>query len=147
MKIKDNIENGFLPHAAIQILTEVESNRSAGEITPAVKKIDEKKYLRFFSTLYGNIKTAISGRKTTSTLKQMESNPITVIDQIFGNLKNKNIFNNTFGKLAKKWSSYEYQQAAMDEKYDTAENLISSQFISNPNKVVKSRYKIISWYK
>jgi len=145
MKIKDNIENGFLPHAAIQILTEVDSNTAATQILPAVKKIDEKKYLRFFSTLYGNIKTAISGGKTTSTLKQMESNPITVIDQIFGNLKNKNIFNNTFGKLAKKWSSYESQQAAMDEKYDTAENLISSQFISNPNKVVKSRYKIMAY--
>ena len=145
MKIKDNIENGVLPHAAIQILTEVESNRGAAEIIPSVKKIDEKKYLRFFSRVYGAIKDALPGKKTNPTLKQIESNPPTVIDQIYGNLKNKNIFNNTFGKLAKKWSSYESQQAAMDEKYDTAENLISSQFLSNPNKIVKSRYKIMAY--
>ena len=148
--VKDNIEKGYVPKKAAQIMTEVESNRAAEKLETPFTNLKRPKILTNFRRVMYEVEKLISAPFGGIIAKnwmanRIRNNPKFSIDEILGNFNKKTIYNNTFRVLAKAFSKNETETKKLQSKIDAAYNLLAfdkSPTERAPNKIVKDQYKL-----
>lgn len=140
--VKNNIKNGFVPRAALEVLTEVNSNKAKNKVAPVVKKVTKAGIYRHLRSFYNSAKVAITSNSPSGKnllLDRLRSSPTFFIDDIFGNFNSKTIYNNTFKKLAVAYESFKTEVSRAENKIKDADKLLRSK---SRNKTVKAKYKL-----
>ncbi len=140
--VKNNIKNGFVPRAALEVLTEVNSNKAKNKVAPVVKKVTKPGIYRHLRSFYNSAKVAITSKSPSGKnllLDRLRSSPTFFIDDIFGNFNSKTIYNNTFKKLAVAYESFKTEVSRAENKIKDADKLLRSK---SRNKTVKRKYKL-----
>ena len=140
--VKNNIKNGFVPRAALDVLTEVNSNKAKNKVAPKIKAVTKAGVYRHLRSFYNSAKVAITSNSPSGKnllLDRLRSSPTFFIDDIFGNFNSKTIYNNTFKKLAVAYESFKTEVSRAENKIKDAEKLLRSK---SKNKTVKRKYKL-----
>jgi hypothetical protein len=140
--VKNNIRNGFVPKAALDVLIEVNSNKAKNETAPVIKKVTKAGIYRHLRSFYNSAKVAITSKSPSGKnllLDRLRSSPTFFIDDVFGNRNSKTIYNNTFKKLSDAYSSFETEVKRAENKIKDADKLLSSK---SRNATVKRKYKL-----
>lgn len=144
-----NIENGFVTKDVTEIINTIEAKKSEQDVHDVASKTYKRADIRLaFSRMYGKLNAALSKNKT-AILSEISNNPTFVIDDIFGNIGGKEIYNATFGKLAKSYATYEADLRSVKANYfDKAEKILQKGkgiSVRNRNDVYKSKVKIMTY--
>ncbi len=143
-----NINNGFLTKDVTEIINTLEAKKSEKDIHDVASKTYKKADIRLaFSRMYGKLNSALSKNKS-AILSEISNNPTFVIDDIFGNIGGKEIYNATFGKLAKSYATYEADLRSVKSNYfDKAEKILQKEKIGvrSRNDVYNSKVKIMTY--
>ena len=146
--VTSNISNGFVTKDVTEIINNIEAKKSENNVHDVASKSYKTADLRLaFSRMYGKLNEALSKNKT-AILSEISNNPTFVIDDIFGNIGGKEIYNATFGKLAKSYATYEADLRSVKSNYfDKAEKILQKGKIGvrNRNDVYKSKVKIMTY--
>ena len=140
--VKNNIKNGFVPKAALDVLTEVNSNKAKNKVAPKIKAVTKAGVYRHLRSFYNSAKVAITSNSPSGKnllLDRLRSSPTFFIDDIFGNFNSKTIYNNTFKKLSVAYESFKTEVSRAENKIKDAEKLLRSK---SKNKTVKRKYKL-----
>jgi len=140
--VKNNIKNGFVPRAALDVLTEVNSNKAKNKVAPKIKAVTKAGVYRHLRSFYNSAKVAITSNSPSGKnllLDRLRSSPTFFIDDIFGNFNSKTIYNNTFKKLAVAYESFKTEVSRAENKIKDADKLLRSK---SRNKTVKAKYKL-----
>jgi len=139
LKVIDNIENGFLPHYAQIINEKMEAINNGDNLANAVDNAN----LLPVEKAYAKIKALVS--KGGATSKAIARNPLFFIDELFGNFKSTPIFKSIFEPVSRAFSVYQSEINTINDKMDVALKAISKSYGRNPNKVQKSKQKIMAY--
>lgn len=145
----DNINEGFYTHPANKISQKINAIKRSNPMKSVVVKIASAKTKVFNSRtrLAAKIKANTFGKSKGLSMagQMMRSNPLSVIDNVFGNYKNSTIRDNTFEPLAEKYQQYKAWINKNTDKIDAAEKLIAPSLKESINKSVKRRFQITSF--
>lgn len=139
LKVIDNIENGFLPHYAQIINEKMEAINNGDKLAGAVDNAN----LLPVEKAYAKIKALVS--KGGATSKAIARNPLFFIDELFGNFKSTPIFKSIFEPVSRAFSVYQSEINTINDKMDVALKAISKSYGRNPNKVQKSKQKMMAY--
>ena len=128
---------GNMPYQVADIVIELRSQKGTTSADAKVGAVKKDSVKNLFSRTYGKFKALIRG--TSKSIEVLRSNPLTVIDEFFGN-KGKEIYNATFGKLAKAYSKYETESKGVDDKMRVAEEKLAKKF--KGNDLAKAKFKM-----
>ena len=140
-KVIDNINNGYLPHYAQIMVGKMNAINDAKVGTNAIKRSK----LLPLSKIYANIKSKIGRTGKSPTLELIRRNPTFYIDQVFGDFKTKDIFNSIFKRSAEASAKYTKAIKEVQAKIEKVEQAVFKSFGRNPNKVIMSKYKQMSY--
>jgi len=148
--VKKNIQNGYVPKAAMKLVNKVDINNRQTSVQPVLQKVKKEGIYRNLRNAYQKIKSLKTNK--TFLLERLRSGPLFNIDDIFGNFNSKTIYNNTFGRLAKAFETYKSKTKQLTAKIDAADNILefdglnkarkASRAGRSRNAVVKAKYKI-----
>lgn len=136
----DNINNGFYTHKANVLMNSIQANQQSNEVVPILSKLTKNKIARGASLVYGKIKGIITGK--SKQLEIARSNPLSVIDDVYGNFKGRQIYNNVFDPFGRAVSKKEGADSEVLSIVSSIESDIASRAGQTTNKSVKKRYKI-----
>ncbi len=139
LKVIDNIENGFLPHYAQIINEKMEAINNGDNLANAVDNAN----LLPVEKAYAKIKALVS--KGGATSKAIARNPLFFIDELFGNFKSTPIFKSIFEPVSRAFSVYQSEINTINDRMDVALKAISKSYGRNPNKVQKSKQKMMAY--
>ena len=147
--VVSNINNGFVTKDVTEIINSIEAKKSEQKVHDVASKTYKRADIRLaFSRMYGKLNEAFSKNKS-AILYEISNNPTFVIDDIFGNIGGKEIYNATFGKLAKSYATYEADLRSIRANYfDKAEKILQKGkgvLVRNRNDVYKSKVKIMTY--
>jgi len=140
-KVIDNINNGYLPHYAQIMVGKMNAINDAKVGSDAIKRSK----LLPLSKIYANIKSKIGRTGKSPTLELIRRNPTFYIDQVFGDFKTKDIFNSIFKRSAEASAKYTKAIKEVQAKIEKVEQAVFKSFGRNPNKVIMSKYKQMSY--
>lgn len=140
-KVIDNINNGYLPHYA-QIM--VGKMNAINDAKVGTNAINRSKLLPL-SKIYANLKSKFGKTGKTPTLELIRRNPTFYIDQVFGDFKTKDIFNSIFKRSAEASAKYTKAIKEVQAKIEKVEQAVFKSFGRDPNKVIMSKYKQMSY--
>jgi hypothetical protein len=140
-KVIDNINNGYLPHYA-QIM--VGKMNAINDAKVGTNAINRSKLLPL-SKIYANLKSKFGKTGKSPTLELIRRNPTFYIDQVFGDFKTKDIFNSIFKRSAEASAKYTKAIKEVQAKIEKVEQAVFKSFGRNPNKVIMSKYKQMSY--
>ena len=140
-KVIDNINNGYLPHYA-QIM--VGKMNAINDAKLGTNAINRSKLLPL-SKIYANLKSKFGKTGKSPTLELIRRNPTFYIDQVFGDFKTKDIFNSIFKRSAEASAKYTKAIKEVQAKIEKVEQAVFKSFGRNPNKVIMSKYKQMSY--
>lgn len=139
IKVIDNINNGYLPHYAQLIKEKLNAQPKASLFRNAVNRAKALP----ISMLYSRVKSKLTGKD--SVLELVRRNPLFYIDQVFGDFKTKDLFNSILRDSAEAEAKYSSDLKKIQDRLDKALNKVSSSFNKNGNKVVMSKYKMMTY--
>jgi len=149
-KVKQNIQNGYVPAAAMKLVNKVDINNRKIKVEPVIAKVKKE-------SIYRNVKSAYQKIKSMKTdksfvLERVRSGPLFNVDDIFGNFNSKTIYNNTFGRLGKAFETYKSETKKEVAKVEAADKILEFDGVNqvrkktrmgrSQNAIVKSKYKI-----
>ena len=153
--VMSNLKVGVVTDAALDILTEVDSNKKSKLVLEPINKVSFKGVMQNFKNISSKIKIAINKKTPSGTnliLDKIRSSPAVFIDNAFGNFNSTVIYDNTFGLIAK---AYEQFKVATDRgfaKINLAEKALEYDGLGvarkllrvgkSINKIVAKKYKI-----
>jgi len=140
-KVIDNINNGYLPHYAQIMVGKMNAINDAKVGTNAIKRSK----LLPLSKIYANLKSKIGRTGKSPTLELIRRNPTFYIDQVFGDFKTKDIFNSIFKRSAEASAKYTKAIKEVQAKIEKVEQALFKSFGRDPNKVIMSKYKQMSY--
>ena len=133
----DNVNNGFFPPALLEVINDIEANIGVENTTEHVAKASGVNATNIVTRTIGGIKGLLKG--TTTDTEVVRGNPLTAIDEFFGN-KGTEVYNNTFGKLASAYSKYETEVKGITESLNKIEKALRKKF--KGNKLAKAKFQI-----
>jgi len=136
----NNINNGFYTHKANVLMNTIQANKQSNEVVPILSKLTKNKIARGASLIYGKIKSVLTGKSTQ--LQIARSNPLSVIDDVYGNFKGRQIYNNVFDPFGRSMSKFEAANSEVLAAVSSIESDIASRGGQTTNESVKKRYKI-----
>ena len=139
LKVIDNINNGYLPHYAQLIKEKLNANEKSSMFKSAINKAKALK----FSMIYSKIKSKIT--KKDAVLELIRRNPLFYIDQVFNDFKTKDIFNSILKASAEGEAKFSSDIKNIQSTLDKALNKVSNSFMRNGNKVIMSKYKMMTY--
>ena len=139
LKLVDNINNGYLPHYTQLMVEKLTSVNNAKSLESAVNKSK----FPTFSYLYSKAKSVLTKKDTV--LEMIRRNPLFYIDQVLGNFKTKDIFNSILEMAAEAESKFTSEFKSVKEKLTKAQNNVAKSLSYNPNKVLESSFKIMTY--
>ena len=136
----ENINEGFYTHAANKLGQSI--NSRAQDIMPMIMKYGTGKHKAFMAKTYGTgfVKSKIYGRGVAEEM--IRSNPLSVIDNVFGNYANENIRNNTFTPIGSKYAAYNAWAAKATDKLAAVEKLLAPSLKESVNKSVERNFEV-----
>ena len=149
-KVKQNIQNGYVPAAAMKLVNKVDINNRKVKVEPVIAKVKKESIYRNVKNAYQKIKS-MKGDKSF-VLERVRSGPLFNVDDIFGNFNSKTIYNNTFGRLGKAFETYKSETKKEIAKVEAADKILEFDGVNqvrkktrmgrSQNAIVKSKYKI-----
>ena len=139
LKLIDNINNGYLPHYT-QLM--VEKMNSTNKAKPLGNSVDKSK-LPTFSYLYSKAKSLLT--KKDAVLEMIRRNPLFYIDQVLGDFKTKDVYNSVLEMAAEGEANFTSEFKKVKEKLTKAQNEVAKSFSLNPNKTLKSSFKMMTY--
>ena len=141
-KVIDNINNGYLPHSA-QIIYEIANSRK--KFLDVIPKVEKAKVLPYEKVVSG-IKSLFMYKQNTSyQVEAVRRNPLIYIDQIYGNFKGTEIFDAYLDDMSRANSRYTSEINEANGILDDAEIKLFNKLKRNPNKLVKSKFKMMAY--
>jgi len=138
-KTIDNINNGYLPHYAQLMVEKLNAINNAKQLTSGIQKAA----LLPFSKLYANLKSLIT--RKGAVLEMIRRNPLANLDQVFGNFKDKPIFNSLFEKSAEAETKYKSEVTRVQQKLSDAQESVAKSFNNDANKTLLSSFKMMTY--
>jgi hypothetical protein len=138
-KTIDNINNGYLPHYAQLMVEKLNAINNAKQLTSGIQKAA----LLPFSKLYANLKSLIT--RKGAVLEMIRRNPLANLDQVFGNFKDKPIFNSLFEKSAEAETKYKSEVTRVQQKLSDAQESVAKSFNNDANKTLMSSFKMMTY--
>ena len=139
IKVIDNINNGYLPHYAQLIKEKLNAQPKASLFRNAINRAKALP----ISKLYSKFKSKLTGKD--SVLELVRRNPLYYIDQVFGDFKTRDLFDSILRDSAEGEAKYSSDLKKIQDKLDKALTKVSSSFNKNGNKVVMSKYKMMTY--
>ena len=151
----DNISEGFYTYYANKIAQKVEANQRATNIAPMIDKMFTAKGK--FSTTRQYIAAAVksqyvktgagsqAAKKIGIKGQMIRSNPLSVIDNMFGNYKNNIIYDNTIKPTAEAYAGFKNWVAKQTDVLDAVESLLAPGRTELVNKSVKRRFELTTY--
>lgn len=136
----DNINNGFYTFPANTLMQTIESNKRSKEVVPILSKLDSSKVDLGATRIYGKIKSAFT--KRSAMLESVRSNPLNVIDDVFGNFSGREISNNVFEPIASSLAKYEAQISNVLARVLKIEDNLASTIKESKNTEVERSYSV-----
>jgi len=137
----DNINNGFYTYPANNLMRTIESNRASKNVIPIIKNIDKSKLATASTRVYGKIKSALKKGKKSSILESVRSNPLNVIDDVYGNFKGRQISDNIFEKAATSLAKYESKMSNILAKVEQ----IEKGLYTNIRNEAKKKFEVTAY--
>lgn len=95
------------------------------------------------AALKAGLKNAVSrGANSTTSLDMLRTNPLSAVDNAFGNYKNNTIRNNSFEPIATKYSQFKSWSGRLTDKLDAVEQIIAPTYKEGTNPAVRRRFEI-----
>ena len=150
-KVKQNIQNGYLPRAAMKIVQRVNANNSLKAVNKVFDtKVTKRNVVRHLKNTYKKIKSMIT--KRTVLDERVRSGPLFYIDDVLGNFNSKTVYDNTFGRLTKAYETFTGKTNQEVAKIEDADKILESDGVvkirkwfgmgRSRNAVAKSKIKI-----
>jgi hypothetical protein len=153
--VKENIKNGFVPKAALDIVVNVKVAQAAKAVMPKMLNVKKAGLFRNIASALNVIKTSIlrdSPSGTNLILDRIRSSPTFFVDDIYGNFNDKTIYNNTFRVMAEAYETYKSEVTKLQTKIDAADQILEYGGVNklrkglrvgkSQNAIVKQKYKI-----
>lgn len=136
----ENINEGFYTHAANKLGQSI--NSRAQDIMPMIMKYGTGKHKAAMIKTYGAgfLKSKLTGKGVAQEM--IRSNPLSVIDNVFGNYDNENIRNNTFTPIGSKYAAYNAWAAKATDKLAAVEKLLAPSLKESVNKSVERNFEV-----
>ncbi len=139
LKLIDNINNGYLPHYTQLMVEKMNSINNSKTLENAI----DKSKLPTLSFLYSKAKSILT--KKDAVLEMIRRNPLFYIDQVLGDFKTKDVFNSVLEMAAEGEANFTADFKKVKEKLDKAQNDVAKSFGLNPNKTLKSSFKMMTY--
>ena len=145
----ENINDGHYTHAANKLGQSV--NSRAYNMRPMIAKYGTLKNKvgmvrgRAAASLKSSLKNIKSGTNSTPSLEIARSNPLSVIDNAFGNFDNNTIRNNSFEPTATKYSAFKTFTGRLTDKLDAVEKIIAPTLKEGTNPAITRRFEITTY--
>jgi hypothetical protein len=151
----DNISEGFYTYYANKIAQKVEANQRATNIAPMIDKMFTAKAK--FSTLRQYMVAGIksqyvktgagsqAAKKIGIKGQMIRSNPLDVMDNMFGNYKNNIIYDNTIKPTSEAYADFKNWVAKQTDILDAVESLLAPGRTELVNKSVKRRFELTTY--
>ncbi len=149
--IKKNINAGFVPAAANDIINTIETRKDTKSLTPKFEKISTKGLQGGLRKSFFNIGRALGLIKTGNFFEAVfKSNPKTVFDDLMGNANDTTIFEKLIRPLAAAFSQYDVQRSnVLKESIEKIEKLIAfdgnKRIERSQNEIIKDKMKIMTY--
>ncbi len=149
--IKKNINAGFVPAAANDIINTIETRKDTKSLTPKFEKISTKGLQGGLRKSFFNIGRALNLIKTGNFFEAVfKSNPKTVFDDLMGNANDTTIFEKLIRPLAAAFSQYDVQRSnVLKESIEKIEKLIAfdgnKRIERSQNEIIKDKMKIMTY--
>ena len=149
--IKKNINAGFVPAAANDIINTIETRKDTKSLAPKVEKISTKGLQGGLRKSFFNIGRALNLIKTGNFFEAVfKSNPKTVFDDLLGNANDTTIFEKLIRPLAAAFSQYDVQRSnVLKESIEKIEKLIAfdgnKRIERSQNEIIKDKMKIMTY--
>ena len=149
--IKKNINAGFVPAAANDIINTIETRKDNKSLTPKVEKISINGLQGGLRKSFFNIGRALNLIKTGNFFEAVfKSNPKTVFDDLMGNANDTTIFEKLIRPLAAAFSQYDVQRSnVLKESIEKIEKLIAfdgnKRIERSQNEIIKDKMKIMTY--
>ena len=153
--VKQNLAQGIVTPTAMNLLTEVNSNKAAKKVSVPISKVTLKGLMLNLRNVTSAIKTRIKSNSPSGKnilLDKVRSGPAAYIDNAFGNFNSKTIYENTFGKLAQVYERFTVDTKKDFGKIEAAERILEYdgknilrrkiRVGTTANKIVAKKYKI-----
>ena len=134
LKIIDNINNGFVSKSTQQMVEKLNETQKSPLLVKSIPKSVKGIFKKISQPFTGIFTRDKYGTNIT---------PLFNIDEVFGDFKNKNIFNSIFEQSAVSQQQYQSEVSEIQGKLVKAESDIASSFNRNENKVVLSKFKMM----
>jgi hypothetical protein len=141
----ENINDGHYTHAANKLGQSV--NSRAYNMRPMIAKYGKlkNKIGMFRGRAAASLKSTLKGSKSTPSLEIARSNPLSVIDNAFGNFDNNTIRNNSFEPTATKYSAFKTFTGRLTDKLDAVEKIIAPTLKEGTNPAITRRFEITTY--
>ena len=149
--IKKNINAGFVPAAANDLVNIVETRKDIKSLTPKVEKISTKGLQGGLRKSFFTIGRALNLIKTGNFFEAVfKSNPKTVFDDLLGNANDTTIFEKLIRPVAAAFSQYDVQRSnVLKESIESIEKLIAfdgnKRIERSQNEIMKDKMKIMTY--
>ena len=149
--IKKNINAGFVPAAANDIINTIETRKDTKSLAPKVEKISTKGLQGGLRKAFFNIRRALGLIKTGNFFEAVfKSNPKTVFDDLMGNANDTTIFEKLLRPLAAAFSQYDVERSnVLKESIEAIEKLIAfdggKTIERSQNEITKDKMKIMTY--
>ena len=135
LRILDNIENGYLPHAAKSMVNRLNAINSAADLEVSIKKAK----ILPISKVYSRIKGLLT--RKNKLVELVRRSPLYYIDQLFGDFATKNIYDATFGRISEAYTKYNAERKRLNIKLRKASEAVRKSLGDSQNRFVESTYK------
>ena len=139
LAVIDNINNGFVTHAAQRLAETMNASNRAESLSESVAKAKPLSV----STFIGKIKAGIT--KNNKFFESVKRNPLAYLDQVFGDFKTTRIYDAIFKPLAQAYDKFSLEMNRVDERLTNAQNAVMKSFKNDPNKARMSSYKMMAY--
>lgn len=139
LAVIDNINNGFVTHAAQRLVEAMNASNRAGSFLDSIVKAVPLPV----STFVGKIKAGIT--KNNKFFESVKRNPLAYIDQVFGDFQTTRIYDAIFKPLAKAYDTFSLEMKRVDERLTNAQEAVLKSFKNDPNKARMSSYKMMAY--
>lgn len=136
----DNINNGFYTFAANDLARTIKSGKASRKIIPILSKFKKYTLGTLSGRVYGEVKSFATRRG--GILETVRSNPLTVMDDVLGNYKGREISEGIFDGPTTGMASYEGDMMGLKSKVDQIESLLAPTAKELANKSVERKYAI-----
>ena len=151
----DNIADGIYTYSANKLAQRIEANTRAATVTPVVNKVvnlsNKLSMLRQRTTAavknqVAKLGLASEDASNVGIVGQMiRSNPLSVIDQVFGNFKNNTIRENVIDPTATQYAKFKNWINEKTDKLEIVENLLAPEGKEGVNQSVKRRFEVTTY--